>query len=271
MLERLRSGERRGREQLRLIRSPLHGSWRIAVLSAKGGSGKTSVVLALGAMLAAERGEPVVAVDSGSHAGSLARRVRHRTTAGITGLAAARHLVDLDRYVSPTPSGLAVLAGPDRPGTLSDAGYRAALELLAQRYPIALTDSCTGLLEAPMHGVLDLADQLILATTPGVDGAGSAAATLDWLHAHGYGELAERSITVVSAVRGTTRPVDPAGLRAYFGARCRGVVELPFDDHLAAGAEFDPCRLGHRTGAAVRELAALVGADLWRAGRPTVW
>ncbi|MBP0448929.1 MinD/ParA family protein [Kitasatospora sp. RG8] len=268
-LDRLRSGERRCREHLRLIRSPLQGSCRVAVVGAKGGAGKTSLVLTLGAMLAAERGEPVAAVDAGSHSGSLGRRIRRRTEAGIADLATARHPADLDRYVSPTPSGLTVLAGPDRPGALSDAGYVSALDLLAQRFPITLTDSGTGLLDDPMRGVLGLADQLVLATTPGVDSAGSAAATLDWLHAHGYGELAARSVTAISAVRGTARPVESAELRAYFGARCRGVVELPFDEHLAAGAEFDPGRLGLRTRAAVRELAALVGADLWRAGRPT--
>ncbi|MFF1908159.1 MinD/ParA family protein [Kitasatospora sp. NPDC058218] len=279
VLDVLRTGERRGREQLRRIRSPLHGSCRIAVISAKGGVGKTSLVLALGAMLATERGEPVAAVDAGTDPNSPARRTRPAAPAGIAELAAALReggpaAVDPGSYLSPTPTGLAVLAGPPYPGAgrpLDEADYRAVLSVLAERYPLTLTDSGTGLLDGPMRGVLDLADQLVLATTPSVDGAGSAAATLDWLHAHGYGELAERSVTAISAVRGAGRLVNSADLRAYFGTRCRGVVELPFDEHLAAGAEFEPGRLGHRTRRAVRELAALIGDDLWRAGRPTGW
>ncbi|MEV0533934.1 MinD/ParA family protein [Kitasatospora sp. NPDC050463] len=279
VLDVLRTGERRGREQLRRIRSPLHGSCRIAVISAKGGVGKTSLVLALGAMLATERGEPVAAVDVGTHPNSPARRIRPAAPAGTAELAAALRDggpagVDPGSYLAPTPTGLAVLAGPPYPGAgrpLDEADYRAVLSVLAERYPLTLTDCGTGLLDGPMRGVLDLADQLILATTPSVDGAGSAAATLDWLHAHGYGQLAERSVTAISAVRGAGRLVNSADLRAYFGTRCRGVVELPFDEHLAAGAEFEPGRLGHRTRRAVRELAALIGDDLWRAGRPTGW
>ncbi|MFJ9951197.1 MinD/ParA family protein [Kitasatospora sp. NPDC091207] len=279
VLDVLRTGERRGREQLRLIRSPLHGSCRIAVISAKNGVGKTSVVLALGAMLAAERGEPVAAVDAGTDPNPLGRRIRSAAPAGVAELAAALRgggpaAVDPGPYLSPTPSGLAVLAGPSSPGAgraLDDADYRAVLAALAERYPITLTDSGPGLGDGPTRGVLDLADQLVLATTPSVDGAGSAAATLDRLHAHGYGELAERSVIAISAVRGAGRPVNSADLRTYFGSRCRGVVELPFDEHLATAAAFEPGRLGHRTRRAVRELAALIGADLWRAGRPTGW
>ncbi|MGV9263214.1 MinD/ParA family ATP-binding protein [Kitasatospora sp. NPDC003701] len=279
VLDVLRTGERRGREQLRRIRSPLHGSYRIAVISAKGGVGKTSLVLALGAMLATERGEPVAAVDAGTHPNPPARRIHPAAPAGVAELAAALRSggpapVDPGPYLSPTPTGLAVLSGPPHPGTgrpLEEADYRAVLSVLAERYPITLTDSGTGLPDGPMRGVLELADQLVLATTPSVDGAGSAAATLDWLHAHGYGELAERSVTAISAVRGAGRLVNSADLRAYFGGRCRGVVELPFDEHLAAGTEFEPGRLGHRTRRAVRELAALIGDDLWRAGRPTGW
>ncbi|MEU1419774.1 MinD/ParA family protein [Kitasatospora sp. NPDC005751] len=276
----LRTGERRGREQLRLIRSPLHGSCRIAVISATGNVGKTSLVRALGAMLATERGEPVAAVDAGApYPNSPVRPAGPPARVGITELAAALRgggpaAVDPRPYLSPTPSGLAVLAGPVYPAVgrpLDEGDYRAVLAALAERYPLTLTDAGAGLLDGPMRGVLDLADQLVLVTTPSVDGAGRATATLDLLHAHGYGELAERSVTAISAVPGAGRPVHPADLRAYFGTRCRGVVEVPFDEHLAAAAESEPGRLGHRTRRAVRELAALIGDELWRAGRPTGW
>ncbi|MFE2725395.1 MinD/ParA family protein [Kitasatospora sp. NPDC059327] len=279
VLDVLRTGERRGREQLRLIRSPLHGSCRIAVISARSGVGRTSVMLSLGAMLATERGEPVAAVETGTDPHSLGRRVRSAAAAGVAEFAAALRAggpaaVDPGPYLSRTPSGLAVLAGPSSPGAgrgLDDTDYRAVLAALAERYPITLTDSGPGSGSDSGPGVLDLADQLVLATTPSVDGASSSAATLDWLHAHGYGELAERCVIAISAVRGAGRPVNSADLRSYFGARCRGVVELPFDEHLATAAAFEPGRLGHRTRRAVRELAALIGADLWRAGRPTGW
>ena len=56
--------------------------------------------------------------------------------------------------------------------------------VLEQFYSICITDCGTGLLHSAMAGVLALADQLVLVSSPSVDGARSASATLDWLEAH---------------------------------------------------------------------------------------
>ncbi len=58
--------------------------------------------------------------------------------------------------------------------TFNDEDYRRAIDVLGRQYPIILTDSGTGLLYSAMRGVLDLADQLIIISTPSVDGASSA-------------------------------------------------------------------------------------------------
>ena len=63
-----------------------------------------------------------------------------------------------------------------------------------------------------------------------MDGASSASTTLDWLAAHGYGELVQRSITVISGVRETGRMVKVEDIVAHFQTRCRGVVVVPFDE-----------------------------------------
>ena len=65
--------------------------------------------------------------------------------------------------------------------TFNDDDYRRVIDVLGKQYPIILTDSGTGLLYCAMRGVLDLADQLIIISTPSVDGASSASTTLDWL------------------------------------------------------------------------------------------
>ncbi|NEE30877.1 topoisomerase II, partial [Streptomyces sp. SID7982] len=132
-------------------------------------------------------------------------------------------------------------------------------------YPIILTDSGTGLLYSAMRGVLDLADQLIIISTPSVDGASSASTTLDWLSAHGYADLVQRSLTVISGVRETGKMIKVDDIVQHFETRCRGVVVVPFDEHLAAGAEVDLDMMRPKTREAYFHLSALVAEDFARA------
>jgi hypothetical protein len=116
-----------------------------------------------------------------------------------------------------------------------------------------------------MRGVLDLADQLIIVSTPSVDGASSASTTLDWLSAHGYAELVSRSLTVISGVRETGKMIKVDDIVAHFQTRCRGVLVVPFDEHLAAGAEVDLDMMRPKTREAYFNLSAMVAEDFVRA------
>ncbi|MFD6726689.1 MinD/ParA family protein, partial [Streptomyces sp. NPDC060131] len=142
--------------------------------------------------------------------------------------------------------------------------YRRAIDVLGQQYPIILTDSGTGLLYSAMRGVLDLADQLIIISTPSVDGASSASTTLDWLSAHGYADLVSRSITVISGVRETGKMIKVDDIVGHFQTRCRGVVVVPFDEHLSAGAEVDLDMMRPKVREAYFNLAAMVAEDFVR-------
>ncbi len=150
--------------------------------------------------------------------------------------------MDIRRLTSQAASGLEIIANDVDPAvstTFNDEDYRRAIDVLGKQYPIILTDSGTGLLYSAMRGVLDLADQLIIISTPSVDGASSASTTLDWLSAHGYADLVSRSLTVISGVRETGKMIKVEDIVGHFETRCRGVVVVPFDEHLAAGAEVD--------------------------------
>jgi hypothetical protein len=149
--------------------------------------------------------------------------------------------------------------------TFNDEDYRRAIDVLGKQYPIILTDSGTGLLYSAMRGVLDLADQLIIISTPSVDGASSASTTLDWLSAHGYADLVQRSITVISGVRETGKMIKVDDIVQHFQTRCRGVVVVPFDEHLAAGAEVDLDMMRPKTREAYFNLSALIAEDFVRA------
>ncbi|MYV41468.1 AAA family ATPase, partial [Streptomyces sp. SID1328] len=257
--------------KLELIRTPVLSCYRIAVISLKGGVGKTTTTTALGSTLASERQDKILAIDANPDAGTLGRRVRRETGATIRDLVQAiPHLhsyMDIRRFTSQAPSGLEIIANDVDPAvstTFNDEDYRRAIDVLGRQYPVVLTDSGTGLLYSAMRGVLDLADQLIIVSTPSVDGASSASTTLDWLSAHGYADLVSRSITVISGVRETGKMIKVDDIVAHFETRCRGVVVVPFDEHLAAGAEVNLDMMRPKVREAYFTLAAMVAEDFVR-------
>jgi MinD-like ATPase involved in chromosome partitioning or flagellar assembly len=258
--------------KLELIRTPVLSCYRIAVISLKGGVGKTTTTTALGSTLATERQDKILAIDANPDAGTLGRRVRRETGATIRDLVQAipylNSYMDIRRFTSQASSGLEIIANDVDPAvstTFNDEDYRRAIEVLGKQYPIILTDSGTGLLYSAMRGVLDLADQLIIISTPSVDGASSASTTLDWLSAHGYADLVQRSLTVISGVRETGKMIKVDDIVQHFETRCRGVVVVPFDEHLAAGAEVDLDMMRPKTREAYFHLSALVAEDFARA------
>ncbi|MGW1083380.1 nucleotide-binding protein [Kitasatospora sp. NPDC002522] len=266
-------------QKLELIRQPVMSCYRIAVISLKGGVGKTTTTTSLGATLASERQDKVIAIDANPDAGTLGRRIKRQTGATIRDLVTAiphiRSYMDIRQFTSQDPnSGLEIVANDVDPAvstTFDDSDYRQVIQALGQHYPIILTDSGTGLLYSAMRGVLDLADQLIVVATPSVDGASSASTTLDWLSAHGYADLVQRSITVVSGVRETSKMIKVEDIVAHFQTRCRGVVVVPFDESLAAGAEVNLAMMRPKVREAYFELAALVGEDIARAQHQAGW
>ncbi|MEU2158549.1 SCO5717 family growth-regulating ATPase [Streptomyces sp. NPDC019396] len=258
--------------KLELIRTPVLSCYRIAVISLKGGVGKTTTTTALGSTLASERQDKILAIDANPDAGTLGRRVRRETGATIRDLVQAipylNSYMDIRRFTSQASSGLEIVANDVDPAVstaFNDEDYRRAIDVLGRQYPIILTDSGTGLLYSAMRGVLDLADQLIIISTPSVDGASSASTTLDWLSAHGYADLVQRSITVISGVRETGKTIKVEDIVQHFETRCRGVVVVPFDEHLAAGAEVDLDMMRPKTREAYFNLSAMVAEDFVRA------
>ncbi len=267
-----KTAEAERQQKLQVIRTPVMACYRIAVISLKGGVGKTTTTTALGSTLASERQDKILAIDANPDAGTLGRRVRRETGATIRDLVQniqyLHSYMDIRRFTSQAPSGLEIIANDVDPAvstTFNDEDYRRAIDVLGRQYPIILTDSGTGLLYSAMRGVLDLADLLIIISTPSVDGASSASTTLDWLHAHGYADLVNRSLTVISGVRETGKMIKVDDIVAHFQTRCRGVIVVPFDEHLAAGAEVDLDMMRPKTREAYFNLAAMVGEDILRA------
>ncbi|MFD6950531.1 MULTISPECIES: MinD/ParA family protein [unclassified Nocardiopsis] len=249
------------------------GHHRVAVLSLKGGVGKTTTTVALGATLASLRGDRVLAVDANPDRGTLSDKVRLETAATIRDLLNERHLVsryaDIRGFTSQAPSRLEILASDRDPAVseaFSDSDYREVARIVEHFYSICITDCGTGLLHSAMRGVLGLADQVVLVSSASVDGARSASATLDWLEAHGHGALVRSAVVVLSMVRSDSKSsVDLNRLQEHFAGRCRDVVRVPWDGHLEEGAEVDLEQLAPATRDSYLQLAASVGeAFAWR-------
>ncbi|MEU4802253.1 AAA family ATPase [Actinosynnema sp. NPDC023587] len=258
----------RRRELIGRINQPLRGCYKIAMLSLKGGVGKTTTTTTLGSTFSSLRGDRVIAVDANPDRGTLALKVPRETTATV------RHLLrdasritkysDVRAYTSQSPSRLEILASEQDPAVseaFSDQDYLRTVSLLELFYNIVLTDCGTGLMHSAMKGVLDQADSLVLVSSGSVDGAQTSAATLDWLEAHGYRDLVAKSVAVINSVRPGSGKVDLDKLAAHFSQRCRAVVRIPFDAHLEEGAEIELDKLGPETRLALLELAATVADD----------
>ncbi|SDN73690.1 MinD/ParA family ATP-binding protein [Lentzea jiangxiensis] len=258
----------RRRELIARINQPLRGCYKIAMLSLKGGVGKTTTTTTLGSTFSSLRGDRVIAVDANPDRGTLALKIPRETTATV------RHLLrdapritkysDVRAYTSQSPARLEVLASEQDPAVseaFSEEDYRRTVALLEHFYNIVLTDCGTGLMHSAMKGVLDEADSLVLVSSGSVDGAQTSAATLDWLEAHGYRDLVAKSVCVINSVRPKSGKVDIDKLAAHFQQRCRAVVRLPFDAHLEEGAEIALDQLAPETRLALLELAAVVADD----------
>lgn len=246
------------------VRAPIHGCHKIAVVSLKGGIGKTTTTSCLGLTLAQYRGDRVVALDANPDAGTLAERLTGITDVSVRTM--LDHLdeissfTDISRYMS-LAGRLQVLAS-DQDAEISEAfderQYTEVTDLLSRYYNVVLTDSGTGMLHSAMKGTLEQANSLVVVGAPSVDGSSRASKTLDWLVAHGYGHLVSQSVAVIASVREKSDTVDMEVLRRHFESRCRAVVEIPFDPHLVVGGRIDTSRLKSETEQAFVELAATV-------------
>ena len=258
------------------VSQPVRGDYSIAVLSMKGGVGKTTTTVGLGSTFAAIRGDRVIAVDANPDFGTLAQRGPDQSRSTVRDLLLDDNIFrysDIRRHTSQSTSRLEILASERDPATseaFSDADYRVVIRLLQRFYNLILTDCGTGLVHSAMSAVLDEADAIVLVASPAIDAARSAFATLDWLEHHGRGHLVPNATVVISAARPGKASVDLDKLATQFLTRIRSVHVIPFDDHLAQGSEVVLDLMANRTRQAFLELAASIAdgfADTKRGDR----
>jgi MinD-like ATPase involved in chromosome partitioning or flagellar assembly len=98
----------------------------------------------------------------------------------------------------------------------------------------------------------------VLVSGASVDEARLASETLTWLEAHGYDELVAGAVVALNGATLNSTALDVDEVRRHFETRCRVVVRLPYDPHLAEGAAIRLDDLRPETRLAALELSAHV-------------
>lgn len=257
--------EARVRQWIDQVRRPFGGTRTVAVVSTKGGVGKTTTTVNLGHALASVRGDRVVALDANPDAGSLGYRVTERAAGTASDLLREADYVfsysDVRHFTAKAASNLEVVASADDPTLtqhLERADYERLLNVLRIHYNLVLADCGTGILDEATQGVVGACDQLVVVTGPSVDAARAVTYLLDWLRQHDLGELAAEAVVVVNGVRHGRRPVDLGAMVGHFQRRVRSVLTVPWDAELANGAAVELDWLAPPTRQAYVRLAAEV-------------
>jgi MinD-like ATPase involved in chromosome partitioning or flagellar assembly len=142
----------------------------IAVMSPKGGVGKTTITALLGALFALVRRDRIVAIDTNPDFGSLGRTLAPDHDVFVDDLLQvlddpALTVTELDNRLGRSAHGLMVLPAPTDPvrvTRLDEAAYVRVVRKLQQMVGVLLLDSGTGLQDSAARAALETADQIVL-------------------------------------------------------------------------------------------------------------
>jgi MinD-like ATPase involved in chromosome partitioning or flagellar assembly len=142
----------------------------IAVMSPKGGVGKTTTTTLLGSLFALLRRDRIVAIDTNPDFGSLGRQLAPEHTIFVDDLfevleAPELTATALDNHLGRAAHGLMVLPAPTDPARVSrlDAdAYTKVVRRLQQMVGVIVLDTGTGLQEPAARAALATADQVVL-------------------------------------------------------------------------------------------------------------
>jgi MinD-like ATPase involved in chromosome partitioning or flagellar assembly len=220
-----------------MIREPrLSRCQSVAIISPKGGVGKSFLTYLIGNFLAEVRGDKIVAIDTNPDFGTLADQVRGREQQTVSSLLEQleqiKHYSDLRRYTSKVDSRLEVLAAPADPdvmATITAEDYSKVNTQLQHYYDTVLFDCGTGFRDDITRFALEQADQVVLVSAPLFITTGIVVRALGYLDQ--IGVPLNRVTLAINQVR-RDAPLDLNYMRERFGDRLNAIVEIPFDMQL---------------------------------------
>ena len=250
------------RANIDAITANIPGNYTIAVVSMKGGVGKTRVTAGLGTVYANYRTEPVISLDANPTYGNLGRLVDPSATATVREFMSDDQVTTYPMarsYTGKNRQGLEVLPGNQNvanPMVLTDDLFNAVIARARQFYQLALIDCGPHIEHRVMRSVLSQADALVIVGTMGFDGAAAAETTLDWLDARNSHELLRRSVVVLNDVHDNADSEFLSTVEKSLAPRVGAVKTIPFDKHLRDSHTLDFTALQKRTRLAFIDLAA---------------
>jgi MinD-like ATPase involved in chromosome partitioning or flagellar assembly len=153
---------------------------------------------------------------------------------------------------------------PEVSDSLTAEEYLRIRKLISSYYSVALTDCGTGVTHNAMSGILQSADNLIIAAGYAVSGAKRARSTLQWLAGHGYEELARNAIVVITDKDEVSNRVDKDAIEEHLAGMCRELIAVPHDRGVADGDLVTLDHLKPETRRAYKEIAACAIVDGYR-------
>lgn len=261
--------EKRRRDVHRRIRAPKDTIYAIAVLTLKGGAGKTTVTATLGQVFSSIRADGVIAVDADPDAGDLPlRTAQHPNNLSMMEMLDTepddlRQHDQVQRFLSTTDTDLHVLANgwrADGERVLVPEDIRDVYEIASHYYSMLLWDGDKALNSAVVREMLDKSNALVLLVEASNPGAFKAGQAIDWLRNHGYEGLLARTVLVVNETTANTR-LDMQALTTVLSRQQLKLHHIPFDRHLDEGLSIDLDKLRKRTRRAFEDLAAMLADD----------
>jgi len=238
----------------------------VALISPKGGVGKTTSTFLVGNLLASHVKLRVVAVDANPDFGTLGRlaadgRRSERSLADLLDDAdRLKTAAEINAYVSRQPTGLHVLAAPrdaELTASLGPDRYGELVAFLSCFYEVVLLDLGTGVAGPLARFAIDRADQAVLVTTP------------EWvtssvvLDALGH---VQHDRTTVALNKSLLRAKDlPAVEERFRAEHLHRTLTIPYDEQLAAmldAGHYTLDALARPTRMAIKQLGLAVGEQL---------
>jgi MinD-like ATPase involved in chromosome partitioning or flagellar assembly len=238
----------------------------IALISPKGGVGKTTSTFVVGNLLASHLKLRVIAVDANPDFGTLGRLAAdaRRSDRSLADLLEhcdrLKTAAELNAYVSRQPSGLHVLGAPGDPELTASLGpdrYGELVAFLSCFYEVVLLDLGTGVAGPLARFAIDRADQAVLVTTPEWV---TSSVVLDAL-AH-----VQHDRATVALNKSLLRAKDlPAVEQRFRAEHLHRTVTIPYDEQLAVmldAGQYTLDALARPTRTAIKQLGLAVGEQL---------
>ncbi|MFV2104407.1 MinD/ParA family ATP-binding protein [Micromonospora sp. LOL_024] len=237
----------------------------VAVSSADGGVGRSTLTAAVGGVLALALSGPVIAVDANLRPwGGLEHRVPRRSAATVWDAVRAGEALAMppvvERFTQLGPTGLRVLVGESamtsqrRPPSWPELfGVVAHLQSV---YSLAVLDLPAAAV-APVWRALGWATVPVLVSRAAVDSLQHTMRLLTQMRAVGLHEVVERTVVVVMATSPSTarevRAVEQLAAQA-----AAHLVRVPYDPVLARPQSLDPRSMGKAARSALVDVAAAI-------------